>query len=503
MKEPVLPIDPDLLVRPLHLAGPGTGTDDTIADLVDHFGWRLHRNPHADPILRCPQQMAWLARRVDLLGDSPGWEVDFSNPTWTRDPWWFAFDDATPGEVTATVLPDLAHRPEHSPGEAFRPAPGWDGALALLREGGWALGQRDGHDVLLAPDRLAALTRSLHDEGAPTVLTGAAAHGTWKVTFSSHAPGFLLHSAAAALLRPAVRSPDQVPAAHRERMSLEPLPPSPGPRVLVSPRYLAGPGARGPQPPSPSALWHATEPGQVVSSCGRARVEASPEGGLRVYASPHPLDINSAWRARFTPNTPVEITDAWLEDFLTDSVAADLDLGTAGTFVRDADMMLGEAVEPLTSAGWSAYSDATCLRLLAPGGYASASIPHGRAPHHPSTTTAEALASPLRWGADFDVTAPTGRWHAHLTDHTPPHLVRALISELTDPAALPRDSDRIPRQLLTSVRLASIPPDLSPAAAASRVRSLHAGLPLHTDPSDPQRSPAPTDLSAGRAVRTR
>ncbi|QKW20603.1 DUF317 domain-containing protein [Kitasatospora sp. NA04385] len=446
--------------------------------------------------------MAWLGRRFDLLGESPGWELEFSNPMWTRRPWWFAFDDATPGEVTATVLSDLAHRLEYASGQACYPAPGWGGALAVLREGGWALGQRDGHDVLLAPDRLAALTRSLYDESAPTVLTGAADHGTWSVTFSPHAPAFLLHSAAAALLRPAVRPTDQVPAAHRERMSLEPLPPSPGPRSLVSPRYLAGPADRGPMPPRLSDLWHAAKPGQVVSPCGRARMETSPEGGLRVYANPHPLDINVAWRARFTPNTPSEITDAWLEH-LTDSVAADIDLGTDFTYVQGGDMTLGEAVDPLTSAGWSAYSDATCLRLRAPGGYASASIPHGRAPHSPQTTIAEALASPLRWGASFDVTAPSGRWHAHLTSLTPPHLVRALITELADPAPLPRDAGRIPRQLLTSVRLAAASPPLSPAAAASRVRSLHTAPSPGTAPAAPRPTPQAADQSARRTAHTR
>ncbi|MFD0561840.1 DUF317 domain-containing protein [Kitasatospora saccharophila] len=446
--------------------------------------------------------MAWLGRRFDFFGDSPGWEVAFSNPMWTREPWSVDFDDATPGEIPATVLSALAHRLEHSPGQAFHPAPGWEGALAVLREGGWALGQRDGHDVLLAPDRLAALTRSLHDEGAPTVLTSAAASGTWKVTFSPHAPGFLLHSAAAALLRPAVRSADQVPAAHRERMSVEPLPPLPGPRVLVSPRYLAGPGARRPQPPSPSALWRATGPGKVVSSCGRVRVEGKPEDGLLAWVRPHPLDFNAEWRASFTPNTPGEITDAWL-DFLTDSVAADLDLGTEATFIQDADMTLGEAVEPLLSAGWSAYSDTTCLRLVAPGGYASASIPHGRAKDFPRTTTAEALASSLRWGADFAATGAPGRWHADLSGRTPTHLVRALAAAVADPDPLPRDSGRIPKQLLTSVRFAAASPELSPTAAASRVRSLHAAPPAHTAPTSPQRSPGPTDLSARRAARTR
>ncbi|MFJ4676901.1 hypothetical protein [Kitasatospora sp. NPDC088783] len=502
MKEPALPTAPDLLVRPLHLAGPGTGSEDIVSDLVDHFGWRRPRNPYGTPILRCPQGRAWLTRRFDFFGDSSGWEVDISDPTWTRVPWSVSFDDAAPGEITATVLSTLAHRLEYSPWDAYHPAPGWDGALAVLCEAGWALGQRDGHDVLLAPDRLAALTRPLHSDNPSTVLTGAASHGTWKVTFSSHAPAFLLHSAAAALLRPALRSAAEVPSAHQERMSLEPLPPSPGPRVLVSPRYLAGPAARGPLPPRPSGLWHAAESGQVVSSCGRARVTGSPEDGLRVSARPKPLDFNSEWRAHFTPSTPAEITDDWL-DFLTDSVAADIDLGTAYTFSQEEDITLGEVVEPLTSAGWSAHSGATRLRLVAPGGYASASISHGRGLNFPQTTTAEALASRLQGGADFYVSGAPGRWQAHLSRLTPPYLVRALVSVLADPAPLLRDGDRIPRQLLTSVRLAATAPQLSSAAAASRVRSRRTAPAPGTAPADPRRTPPAADPPARRTTHTR
>ncbi|MEV7122895.1 hypothetical protein [Kitasatospora griseola] len=495
MKEPALPTAPHLLVRPLHLAGPGPGSEDIVSDLVDHFGWRRPRNTYDGPVLVCPRRMARLARRFD----SSGWAVDISDPTGTRDLWSVRFDDAAPGEITATVLSALAHRLEYAPWDAYYPAPGWEGALAVLREGEWTLGQRDGHDVLLAPDRLTAFTRSLHDESAPTVLTGAAAHGTWAVTFGPHTPAFLLHSAAAALLRPAVRSVAEVPDAHRERMAVEPLPPLPGPRALVSPRYLAGPATRGPLPPRPSDLWCFTEPGQVESSCGRARVVGSPEGGLRVIARPNRLDFNSEWTARFTPSMPFEITDAWLEH-LTDSVAADIDLGTEYTFTSDEGMTLGEVVEPLTSAGWSAHSDATVLRLVAPGGYASASIPHGLG--FPRTTTADALAGRLRWGADFDATSASGHWNAHLSSSTPPHLVRALALVLIDPAPVPRDGDRIPRQLLGSVRLAAAAPELSPAAAASRIRGLTATAASNPTPADSSRPPKSADRLAP-AARTR
>ncbi|MFC9331725.1 DUF317 domain-containing protein [Kitasatospora sp. NPDC057015] len=481
----------DTLVRPLHLAGPGRR--DFAADLVTHFGWSAPPAAGDDVLLASPDGQALLALRPDPAR----WEVTVPSPHQRGFRWTAAFDDHAPSEIAAGVLYTLAHGLEHWPQDLLYSAPGRDAALAVLHEGGWASQQRDGHQVLLAPDRLAALTHPLYGDDAPTVLTGAAQRGTWSVTFSPRTPATVLQVAAATLLRPAVRPADEVPTAHRVRMSTEPLPPMPGQRVLVSPRHLAAAESALTLLPPASALWHQYRPGQMESSCGRVRVKRTPGQGLRVSAGPDGPDHRLAWTAAFSNGTPAEVATTWLES-LTDSVAADIDLGTGSTFAPGPGMTVGDAIEPLTCAGWITHTDDAVLHLVSPDGHASARITHGLL--NPATTSAQALAHTAHWGATLDVTgAPSHRWHASLSSLAPLHLVNALSLAATDPVPAARRSDRIPAQFLGAVRLETAESTLSPAALASRTRSTATPLVSVTRPAA---VPQPSGLPAPAAQRT-
>ncbi|MCX4758752.1 DUF317 domain-containing protein [Kitasatospora purpeofusca] len=215
---PTAPAD-HVLVRPLHLAG--RGNPDFGLNLVTHFGWRVPPPTDDDEILLVsPDGQAHLAWRPT----TGQWDVTVPSRHWTRSGWTAAFDDHAPSEIAAAVLYALAHALQHQPQEVLYAMPGPDAALGVLVRAGWAPQHRDGHEVLLAPDRLGALTRPLGSEDAPTVLTGAAERGTWTVTFSSRTPAVLLQTAAATLLRPAVRPLDDLPTAHRLRVSADPAP---------------------------------------------------------------------------------------------------------------------------------------------------------------------------------------------------------------------------------------------------------------------------------------
>ncbi|MFF2957017.1 DUF317 domain-containing protein [Kitasatospora sp. NPDC057965] len=447
------------LVRPLHLAG--RGASDVTTTLTTHFGW-----VGDDLLLASPDGHVHLARRPD----PDRWELTVPSPHSPRARWSATFDDRAPAEIATSVLHTLAHGLEHWPQQLLHPLPGHDAALAVLSEGGWAHQQRDGHDVLLAPDRRAALTRPIGSDDAPTVLTGAAEEGTWSTVFSARTPAVLLQSAAVTLLRPALRPIADLPSAHREFISIEAVAPLSAQRVRVSPRHLAG-ADPGPVPlPGGSALWHRTRPERVESSCRRVLVEAVQDRRLQVTAGPWPEGPGSrlAWTAEFTGVVPSEITRAWL-DSLTGSLAADIDLGTDATLIPGPGMSVGDAVEPLTDAGWIVHTDDADLHLVSPDGYATARLTHGLLA--PGTAKADAFAHTSHWGATIDVTgAPGQRWRAAMTSLTPLHLVRALAEAVTDPAPVTRRPDHVPAQHLDALRMEAADIALSPAAQASRSR---------------------------------
>ncbi|KRB60432.1 hypothetical protein ASE03_12540 [Kitasatospora sp. Root187] len=330
------------------------------------------------------------------------------------------------------------------------------------------------------------------------MLTGAAERGTWNTTFSSRTPAVLLQAAAATLLRPAVRSLDELPTAHRQRISAEVMQPRTPQRVLVSPRQLAGTNS-GPAPlPDASALWHQTRPGRMESSCGRARADSGPGQGVLVTVGPYGPEPRPVWTAEFTDTVPPEITAAWL-DSLTDSLATDIDLGTSASFGPGPGMSVGDSVQPLTAAGWVTHTDDADLHLISPDGHATARITHGRLV--PGTRAADALTQTTHWGASIDVTgAPGHRWRAAVSPLTPLHLVRALSAAVSDPAPVHRHTHRIPQQFLGAVRLETADVTLSPAARASRSRSPAAAVITTAPRAD---TPRPTGLLGPQAKRTR
>ncbi|MCG6496949.1 DUF317 domain-containing protein [Kitasatospora sp. A2-31] len=459
---PTAPAD-HVLVRPLHLAG--RGNPDFGLNLVTHFGWRVPPPTDDDEILLVsPDGQAHLAWRP-ATGQ---WDVTVPSRHWTRSGWTATFDDHAPSEIAAAVLYALAHALQHQPQEVLYAMPGPDAALGVLGRAGWAPQHRDGHEVLLAPDRLGALTRPLGSDDAPTVLTGAAERGTWTITFSSRTPAVLLQTAAATLLRPAVRPLDELPTAHRLRVSADPAPLWSAHRALVSPRRLAGAGTGSTPLPAASALWHRTRPGRVESSCGRALVTTAPGQDLKVSAGPQGPGHRLAWTTEFSGAVPSEITTAWLRD-LTDSLTADIDLSTEATFVPGPGMSVGDAIEPLTAAGWIAHADDADLHLVAPDGHTSARITHGLLT--PATTVSDALAHTTHWGASIDVTgAPGHHWRIGLSSLTPLHLVRAAALAVTDPDPVVRRPDRIPAQFLGAVHVGPPAAGCSPAALAARSR---------------------------------
>ncbi|MEY9949588.1 DUF317 domain-containing protein [Kitasatospora sp. GAS1066B] len=468
-----------LAVMPVHLAGPGS--EDVPFHLGAYFEW--FRPVTADPdvvmispckratLSRSPQSPAGLGRltltvRDDLLGTS----------------WSATFDEQAPSEITASVLYAFAYGLDQWPGLVLHGAKGQQAAFDVLRQAGWPTQSRDGHFAAMSPDRLASLSRPLDAWEKETVLSGSAGHGTWSITFSAQAPAILAERAAVAITRraPVLRGRGELPAAHLPHLTTSVAAEPPG-RGTVAPRYLAGPGAGEPPRLITDQRWP-NEPSRdgeaMTSPCGRLRVEYGrfPESWLvEAWPSPRrgPMDFRG-WRAAFSPSTPREIVEEFL-DVVADSLAADADLGTDATVVAGPGMSLGETLEPLTAAGWHMRLDSGMLTLLSPDGHASAHIDQGHI--DPALGLNEILELERHFGMSIDMTgAPEHSWRAVLTGGTPLHLVRAATAAVANPAPVQRNTLDLPQQTRTAMAVTppSPRPPARPAALAARVRTIPA-----------------------------
>ncbi|MEU3573219.1 hypothetical protein AB0E96_33050 [Kitasatospora sp. NPDC036755] len=205
------PTDPLLAVRPVHLAGPGD--TDLPSLLTTEHGWF---RPYNSPT------------HVVLVSGTTG--IALSNGSGTAPlsltgiGWSIGFCHQVPAEITRALLDEAAAGTRHTPG--FPTSTGrlvGHHARAALLAAGWSGHHRDGYELVSAPDRRAALTFPLEAPSSEVMLTGAADTGTWTIRFTPMAPEPLLTAAVRALLGPAVRRADQLPARHRNLLTTQPV----------------------------------------------------------------------------------------------------------------------------------------------------------------------------------------------------------------------------------------------------------------------------------------
>ncbi|MGW2397111.1 hypothetical protein ACWCYY_11215 [Kitasatospora sp. NPDC001664] len=232
------PTDPLLAVQPVHLAGPGD--TDLPPLLAAEHGWFRPYNSPTHLVLVSDTNGIALSNGPALTSLSLsgiGWSVDFCHQV--------------PTEITQALLDGAASGVRHTP-DLFTGTGRLAGhhARAALLAAGWSGQQRDGYELVSAPDRHAALSFPLQAPGSEVMLTGAAETGTWTVRFGAMAPEPLLTAAAAALLGPAVRRAEQLPARYRELLTTQTLPDRP-PRTGRSGAARARSTAARPTPSTP------------------------------------------------------------------------------------------------------------------------------------------------------------------------------------------------------------------------------------------------------------
>ncbi|MFJ1931667.1 hypothetical protein ACIPLC_15700 [Kitasatospora sp. NPDC086801] len=204
-----------LLVRPVHLAGPGDA--DLPYHLAAHHGWFRPYDASPRVVLVSDTDGLTLSHRA---GPAP-WSL--AGPKLGSD-WSIVFDDQVPAEIAQALLDDAATGVRRTP-ELFAGTGRLLGndARTVLLAAGWSGHQRDGYELIAAPDRRAALAFPVQAPDSEVMLTGAAELGSWTVRFSPHSPERLLTSAASALLRPALRREAHLPFRHRHLLAVESL----------------------------------------------------------------------------------------------------------------------------------------------------------------------------------------------------------------------------------------------------------------------------------------
>ncbi|MET8623699.1 hypothetical protein ABZW30_08075 [Kitasatospora sp. NPDC004669] len=495
--------DPDqlLAVTPIHLAGPGH--EDVPWHLGAYFGW-FHDTAGPDAILVSACERATLARSAAAPAGQGRLTLTVYDDQF-GEPWSVSFDEQAPSEITASVLYAVAYGLDQWPGLVLYGEAGRQAAFDVLDRAGWSALTHDDHWVAVSPDRLASLAVPLAGS-KDSVLSGSAGHGTWSITFSPTAPAFLSQRAAVALTRtaPVLRHARDLPAAHLPHLTTTaaPEPPRHG---AVAPRYLAGRGADQ-RPPHLATERHwshqrSDDGGIMTSPCGRLMVQYGDRDTpwpLLVDASPgrrrSPLDYGE-WRAAFSPGTPHEIA----EEFIN-AVADRLPAGTnhSAQVNTDSGLTLGEAIAPLTAAGWHTRLDRGTIALLSPDGHASAHIDHGCGPVH-GLALAEILTQDRHFGASIDVSgAPAASWRAVLTGGAPVHLVQAMATAVANPRPVFRSALDLPSQFRSAATTATRHPE-RPASLAARMRTIPAQVTTFAHaPTTSTASPVP-----GRSGRSR
>jgi hypothetical protein len=229
-----------------------------------------------------------------------------------------------------------------------------------------------------------------------------------------------------------------------------------------------------------------TSPCQTVHV---AYLPKQPFGGWKITQCREPLGM-PAWSARFTENTPAEITSAFtttLADALGSKHRDYLHGGPKYLAVSPSEVLLAR--------GWTHDANAMFQYLRAPDGHPYFSLRK----YHLDEYEELAEEGPALWTMYGCVEKVNGeRWHADFTSATPLYLVTRAALAFSSPEPVHRRLGAIPDRNLpyVTVRPASGPaPDLRQAAALARTPAappIVASAPASRAPGRPSSAPAPS-----------
>lgn len=258
----------------------------------------------------------------------------------------------------------------------------------------------------------------------------------------------------------------------------------------VTPRYLAGSNGTGDAGFAPVAHW----PHHNLDDGPCQLVVTSPDGRVRIGWFGDDFDlwkITAAedalaaprWSATFNHVTPAEIVAG-----LTTALARDYSDGN-DRFLHSPSLYWGDAVQPLTDAGWSrGAAERGTVEIIAPDGQAGVLIDNRISGWDDETVML--WAGPPGWGT---------RAEAVFTARTPSYLIAATAAAMADPAPVTRERHAIRRMehLVTLTPIQQPAPKTPRAPTPLDVRRTAVTQAVHRATRDPR-----TDLRV-RAARIR
>ncbi|MGW9131984.1 DUF317 domain-containing protein [Streptomyces sp. NPDC055681] len=225
--------------------------------------------------------------------------------------------------------------------------------------------------------------------------------------------------------------------------------------VLVSPMYLAGSNGTGEAGFAPVAHW----PHHYLDEGPCQLLVTSPDQRIRIgwfgddfdlWKISAATEVASAtrWTATFNHVTPAEIVAGLTTALAHDYAEADA-YDSNGRFLASPSVYWGDAVRPLTDAGWrrGVPDSPGTIEIVAPDGQAGAVI--NRRDYGPDDEAVTLWAGPPGWGT---------RAEATFTARTPSHLIAATAAVMAESTPVIRERHQIERRMKHLVTLTPVTP---------------------------------------------
>jgi hypothetical protein len=235
----------EVLVSPVHLAGPGDGR--SITALLDHAeGWTKVTAFGTDPYYTSPCQRVRIAHAHQ--GRYGGWTATYSEDPLGAPDWSTTFDRRTPDEIALPFFTHLVHglgnnHADYLPGGAHHPGRTTSDFLAAhdwqRQQCTWTVNDFPPHQLVSPDGQAAFITRTgyidLYEDlrdpanaatrlSAGIDLDGCAPRPSWTAYFTWYTPDHLIAASVAATLDPApvLRQASQIPHRHRGLVTTHP-----------------------------------------------------------------------------------------------------------------------------------------------------------------------------------------------------------------------------------------------------------------------------------------
>ncbi|MFC9327890.1 hypothetical protein [Kitasatospora sp. NPDC057015] len=240
---------PELVtVRPLALAGPGTPPFDLAARFAEDHSWFSLAAPGTRTLLVSPCLRMTLERGDRTIGNrrlNDALVLAARRSPGDKDQWWAAFSPRTPYELTTAFVLGAAELLIADPDSVLSERPPTD-VLELLSDADWTVEHDSCRTAIGSPGGETAVL--YHPEQPWRPLSFSMLETTsdlaWNVTMSLQTPPALITAMATALAGGhALRQPDEIPAHHAHRITVEPA----DRREAALTRSTAGPPRTGPQ----------------------------------------------------------------------------------------------------------------------------------------------------------------------------------------------------------------------------------------------------------------